>query len=401
MRRRRVGKSPFIINFDLISASSVKKHLTDITEYVKIYSCAKTFNQGYYRGYRSMFKIRIAIVLIFLFVLGVSLTVHGVSDIIKLNGYVPDFNYDSMADVKKGSFVQGYVENIFDCYASETTTNTTMGIETSSRTSEEYFLMPLINDEDVENELYVTISASKYEDRQLLYDVCDDTWEYLDGNTDIDFTEMYIVARVKKMDDDLMPFLVDWFKEAGIYKSDSEVEQHVIPYEFVVYQNLNTPYINLGIGLVIIAVFAVAGVIAYKKMRPSSPAAEAAYPSRDSAYSTENTAASGNGFTESSRPAVPIPDIPQPVQPDDFFTKPERKTAAAEEQPAPKPEPKPQEQAPVFVPGNMDDLDTSALNTDDLKYYDSAAEEDGYAEYEFSNDGDFADSDADSIELSD
>lgn len=346
-----------------------------------------------------MFKIRIAIVLIFLLILGVSLTVQGTSDIIKLNGYVPDFNYDSMADVKKGSFVQGYVENIFDCYASETTTNTTMGIETSSRTSEEYFLMPLINSEDVENELYVTISASKYDDRKLLYAVCDDTWEYLDGNTDIDFTEMYIVARVKKMDSDLMPFLVDWFKSAGLYESASEVEKHVIPYEFVIYQNLNAPYINLGVGLVIIAVFAVVGVIAYKKMRPTYPAAETSYPSQPSAYPPENTAASENGFAESSRPAVPITDIPQPVQPDEFFAKPERKPAA-EEQPVPQPEPEPQEQAPAFVPGNMDDLDTSALNTDDLKYYDPAEEEDGYSEYEFSNDGDFADSDADSIKLS-
>lgn len=346
-----------------------------------------------------MFKIRVAIVLIFLFILGVSLTVQGASDLIKLNGYVPDFNYDSMADVKKGSFVQGYVENIFDCYASETTTNTTMGIETSSKTSEEYFLMPLINDTDVENELYVTISASKYEDRRLLYAVCDDTWEYLDGNTDIDFTEMYIVARVKKMDDDLMPFLVDWFKEAGIYESASEVEQHVIPYEFVVYQNLNAPYINLGIGLVIIAVFAVAGVIAYKKIRSSHSDTETSYSSQSQTYPTENASVSENGFAESSRPAVPIPDIPQPVQPDDFFAKPARKPSAAEEQPAPKPEP--HEQAPVSAPGNMDDLDTSALNTDDLKYYDSAEEDDGYAEYEFSNDGDFADTDADSIKLSD
>lgn len=346
-----------------------------------------------------MFKIRIAIVLIFLFILGVSLTVQGASDLIKLNGYVPDFNYDSMADVKKGSFVQGYVENIFDCYASETTTNTTMGIETSSKTSEEYFLMPLINDADVENELYVTISASKYEDRRLLYAVCDDTWEYLDGNTDIDFTEMYIVARVKKMDDDLMPFLVDWFKEAGIYESASEVEQHVIPYEFVVYQNLNAPYINLGIGLVIIAVFAVAGVIAYKKIRSSHSAAETSYSSQSQTYPTENASVSENGFAESSRPAVPIPDIPQPVQPDDFFAKPARKPSAAEEQPAPKLEP--HEQTPASAPGNMDDLDTSALNTDDLKYYDSAKEDDGYAEYEFFNDGDFADTDADSIKLSD
>ena len=103
-----------------------------------------------------MNKIRITVVLVFLLVMGVVLTVSGVRDIIRINGYVPDFNFDSMADIKKGGFVQGYVENIFDCYASETTTETTMGIETSSRTSEEYFLMPLINESDVDNELYVT-----------------------------------------------------------------------------------------------------------------------------------------------------------------------------------------------------------------------------------------------------
>lgn len=341
-----------------------------------------------------MYKIRIAAVLIVLFVMGVMLTVNGVKDIIHINGYVPDFNYDSMADIKKGGFVQGYVANIYDCYASETTTNTTMGIETSSRTSEEYFLMPLINEADTDKDLYVTISASNFEDRRLLYAVCDDTWEYMDGNTDIDFTEMYIVARVKKMDDDLMPLLTDWFTSAGIYKSAAEVEKHVIPYEFVIYRNLNAPYINLIIGLVIIAVFIVAGVIAYKKMRPSYPAAETMYAPAfaPAPYQTSNNPeASVNGFAENSRPAaVPIPDIPQPVQPDEFFARPERKPAPVEEK---------KEEAPAFVPGNMDDLDTSALNTDDLAYYETPADCEDYSGFDFSNDGDFADAEADSIQL--
>lgn len=355
-----------------------------------------------------MFKIRMAILLIFLFVMGIVLTVQGVSDIIKINGYVPDFNYDSMADVKKGSFVQGYVNNIIDCYASETTTESTMGIETSSKTSEEYFLMPLINDADSDKELFVTVSASNIDDRKTLYAVCDDTWEYLDGNTDIDFTEMYIVARVKKIDDDLMPLLLDWLTENEFYDSRSDAEQHVIPYEFVVYRNLNAPYISLIVGLVIIAAFAVVGVIVYKKTRPTYPAAETGYyspsPSTTTADTSENAAAvvSAGGFAENSSPApVSVSDIPQPLQPDEFFARPEKKPAPAAEREAPKPEPKPQTQAPAFAAGDMDGLDTSALNTDGLEYYDTAEENDGYAEYEFSNDGDFADADADSIELSD
>ncbi|MDE5576340.1 MAG: hypothetical protein K2J11_03000 [Oscillospiraceae bacterium] len=349
-----------------------------------------------------MFKIRIAIVLIFLFVMGVVLTVQGVSDVIKINGYVPDFNYDSMVNVKKGSFVQGYVANIYDCYAGETTTETNYG-KTSSYTSEEYFLMPLINEEDEAKDLFITISASNIDDRKTLLEVRNDTWEYMSGNTDIDFTEMYIVARVKEMDDDLMPLMLDWLTESKVYSSRSEAQQHVIPYELVIYRNLNAPYISLAVGLVIIAAFAVVGVIVYKKTRPTYPAAETGYysPSPSAAENTENAFA--GGFAENSRPApVPIPDIPQPLQPDEFFARPARKSAPAEEKepPKPEPEPQPQAQAPVVVPGDMDGLDTSALNTDGLDYYDTAEESDGYAEYEFSNDGDFADADADSIEIS-
>lgn len=348
-----------------------------------------------------MFKIRIAIVLIFLFVMGIVLTVQGISDVIKINGYVPDFNYDSMTDVKKGSFVQGYVANIYDCYASETTTETNYGVETSSRTSEEYFLMPLINEEDEAKDLFITISASHIDDRKTLLAVRNDTWKYMSGNTDIDFTEMYIVARVKEIDDDLMPLLLEYLTENEFYGSRSEAQQHVVPYELVIYRNLNAPYISLIVGLVIIAAFAVAGVIVYKKTRPTYPAAETGYysPSPSAVQNTEN--ASAGGFAENSRPApMPIPDIPQPLQPDEFFARPARKPAPAEEKEPPKPEPQSQPQAPAFVPEDMDGLDTSALNTDGLDYYDTAEENDGYSEYEFSNDGDFADADADSVELS-
>ncbi|MCM1023313.1 MAG: hypothetical protein NC395_04565 [Prevotella sp.] len=345
-----------------------------------------------------MNKIRIAIVLIVLFVLGVVLTVQGAADIIKLNGYVPDFNYDSMADIEKGGFVQGYVENILDSYASETTTESTLGIETSSRISEEYFIMPLINEADAEKELFVTISAGNTDDRKRLYRVAKDTWEYMSGHTDFDFTEMYIVARVKKMDSDLMPFLTEWFTENEWYGSASEAERHVVPYEFVVYRNLNAPYISLVIGLIIIAAFVAVGVIFYKKTRPARVSyADASY----SAPPANVPEASENGFAENVRPSSPVPDIPQPVQPDEFFARPERKTSPAEKKAEePKPEPKPREEVTAVVTGDMDGLDTSALNMDELDYYDAAEESDGYAEYEFSNDGDFADADADSIELS-
>ena len=275
-----------------------------------------------------MNKIRIAIVFIFLAIAGVVLTVSGITDIIRINGDIPDFNFESMQNVKKGDFVCGYVSNILDCYASETTTNTTMGIETSSRTSEEYFLMPLVNDVDEAESLYVTISAGNIEDRKLLYAICDDTWEYMDGNTDIDFTEMAIIARVKEIDDDLMPLLIDWFKEADYCDGNEiEIRQHILPYEFVVYRNTNAPYISLIVGIIMLAVVAVAVFFIVKKFMPKRVESAPYTPPSDI---SENTAA--NGFAEAYTPPQPLPNLSQPVQPEDFFPAPKPKSA---------PEPKP------------------------------------------------------------
>lgn len=282
-----------------------------------------------------MNKIRIAIVFIFLAIAGVMLTVSGIKDIVRLNGYIPDFNFESMQDVKTGSFVCGYVNNILDCYASETTTNTTMGVETSSRTSEEYFLMPLINETDEAESLYVTISAAHIEDRKLLYAICDDTWDYMDGNTDIEFTEMAILARVKKIDDDLMPLLIDWFQEADYCDGNEiEIRKHILPYEFVVYRNTNSPYICLVVGLIMLAVVTVAVFFVLRHIMPRK--AEAA-PYTQPADVSENTAA--NGFAEAYTPPQPLPNVTQPVQPEDFFPAPKPKPEPEPPKPAPKKEP--------------------------------------------------------------
>lgn len=318
----------------------------------------KRFKNLYHiKGDSSMNKIRIAIVFIFLAIAGVVLTVSGITDIIRINGDIPDFNFESMQNVKKGDFVCGYVSNILDCYASETTTNSTMGIETSSRTSEEYFLMPLVNETDEAESLYVTISASNIEDRKLLYAICDDTWEYMDGNTDIDFTEMAIIARVKNIDSDLMPLLIDWFQEVDYCDGNEiEIRKHILPYEFVVYRNTNAPYISLIVGVIMIAVVAVAVFFVIKKFMPQKVESAPYAPPADI---SENTNA--NSFTEAYTPPQPVS---QPVQPEDFFPAQKPKSA-----PEPKPAPKKEPPKPVRSDNYEDtNLDTSGLNAEQDLY---------------------------------
>ncbi len=363
-----------------------------------------------------MNKIRIIILLAALLIMGISLTVGSISNIIKLNGTIPDFNYESMQNIKNGDFVQGYVGYILDCYASETTTNTTMGIETSSRTSEEYFIMPLVNEEDMDKDLYITVTASKTADRDLLYKICDETYESYMGNTDIEWTEFGIVARVKKIDSDLTPYLIEWFQEAEWFDDDthkastSEIQQHILPYELVIY-NTNGVYTGLIIGLVIIAAFAVVGVIAWKKLRPVTLNEQQSFSYTSSGMNGTAAAApvqpaNSGGFSETYTPAEPRPitDIPQPLQPDEFFARPVKAPKPAEEKPeAPKPAaPKPAPEPSAVIPsaGDMDALDTSALNMDSLDYYDTAETDSSETEYEFTNDVDFGEANADDIGIS-
>ncbi len=327
-------------------------------------------------------KIRIAILLIALFIMGIAMTVSGISNLIKLNGNVPDFNYESMQNIKKGDFVQGYIWNIDGCYANTTTTESTFGIETDSYVSDEYFLMPLVNDTDLAADMYITVVGTKKEDRNLLYAINDATWEYYEGNVDVEFPEMGIVAKVSKLGDEYEQFLVEAMLDAEYYTTAAEARSHIIPYKLTIY-NPSAPYTSLGIGLLIVAVFIVVGIIVFtkfKKEREQQTFIPAAEPSMGN-FTAENTS-SANSFAESYTPPqpVPIPDIPQPTDADEFFARTPKPVAPAEKE-VPKEEPV----APAAsispaepVLGDMDALDTTGLlndadyeideNTDDSEF---------------------------------
>ncbi len=325
-----------------------------------------------------MYKIRIAILLIALFVVGIVLTISGVSNLIRMNGDVKDFNYDSMQDIKKGDFVQGYVWNIDGCYAYTTTTETKYGVEMNSYISEEYFLMPLVNDTDLAEDMYITIIAKNKDDRNLLYDICDATWEYYEGNENAVFPDMGIVAKVNNLEAEYEGYLVETMLDAEYYSSAAEVRSHIIPYALTIY-NPKSAYISLGIGLVIVILFVVVGIVVYNKYKSSQTPSYAASAAPASDDFTIASKPSASGFEESYIPPqpVPIPDIPQPVQPDEFFA---RTPAAAEA--APKEEPAPAVTAPVEsngFAGNMDELDTTGL-FNDADYTDNFDTESDFSE---------------------
>ncbi len=341
-----------------------------------------TFNI-YERG-KKLNKVRIFILIAVLLIFGLMFTVSSVSDIIKLNGYIPDFNYDSMADIKKGDFVGGYIANIYDCYAGETTTETTMGIETSSYTSREYFIMPLVNDTDLENDMFISVSVSKQEDRDLMYAICDATYEYMDGNYDVEFPEMGFIAKAQPLDEELQGYLLDWFEEVGYFEGGrSEAAAHIIPYDLVLF-NTNGLYIGLVFGLIMLAAGIVVLVLIFHKKK--TPAQDYNAPAPDftgysqpengnmsapseSPYTAGQPGAQENGFSESyyAPSSAPLPELPQPTDAEEFFSKPVRKPA---EPVSSVPEKAPAASVPEEKPAvdYSNGIETNDLDTDKLLY---------------------------------
>lgn len=309
-----------------------------------------------------MFKLRITIVLIALFVVGIVLTFSGVSNLIKMSGNIKDFNYDSMQDIKKGDIVQGYVLNIDGAYAYTTTTNTKYGVEINSYISDEYFLMPLVNDTDLAKDLFITIIASKKADRDLLYDISDATWEYYEGNVDVTFPEMGIVAKVDKLDAEYEGYLIECLLEAEYYSNASEARSHIIPYTLTIY-NPSSAYTSLGIGLVIIVVYVVIGLILYNKYKASKTPSFAQETAASNDFTIESKPSeSGFGENYTQPQPVPMPELTQPTDADEFFAaKPKKVTAPVE---AVKEEPKEEPAAVPEIAGEMSGLDTSGLLND-------------------------------------
>ncbi len=313
-----------------------------------------------------------------LLIFGVKFTADGLSDIIKLSGNIKDFNSESIADIKKGDIVAGYIANIYDCYAGETTTNTTMGIETSSYTSREYFIMPLVNDEDLARDMFVSVSVSKEADRDIMYRICDATYEYLDGNEDAEFPEMAFVAKAEPLDDELKGYLLEWFEDVEYFEGGrAEAEAHIIPYDLVLY-NSNSAYISLAVGLLFIGILIVVAAIFIHKNKTKNDSTQEMQQfdgfrqvnNDDSGMEGAQSGSVQNGFAESQyAPSYNVQDIPQPVQPDEFFARPERKPKTSDAPKAPKaPEPHAAEKTAAPAEDHSNEINTDSLDTEKALY---------------------------------
>lgn len=130
-------------------------------------------------------------------------------------------------EFKVGDAVSTEIYAVLDNFGTLETTHTKNGAVTS-RSYSYYYIIPVFD----EYETYYIALKSSADDKSTYDDICDDTWDYLQGYTD-DFTSYpyEITGSIHKLDDEAYGYLVDWFVESEWLGTTDEddIKEYVWP----------------------------------------------------------------------------------------------------------------------------------------------------------------------------
>lgn len=128
--------------------------------------------------------------------------------------------------------------------------------------------MPIINyEDDDDNTYYITVVARDSDFRQSCEMLVDDTYAFLWGEEDIDWTDCVFYGKVKPLEDDAKVYLKDFVNEIELFENASDYDKYILPFELEDYnynRHIKSGGILLAIGVVLIAVSAIIYVV-YKK----------------------------------------------------------------------------------------------------------------------------------------
>lgn len=174
-------------------------------------------------------------------------------------------NFMYQSDYKLKENICGDILYLYEAYCEETTTHTVNGIKTSSNISGTYYLMPIVNYEDGDdNTYYVTVVARDSDFRQSCEMLVDETYAFLWGEEDIDWTDCVFYGKVKPLEDDVKIYLKEFVKEIELFESNSDIDKYILPFELEDYnydKHMNSGWTLLAIGVGLIAVSAVIFIV--------------------------------------------------------------------------------------------------------------------------------------------
>lgn len=137
-------------------------------------------------------------------------------------------------NMEPGMHVVGDVALVWDTLYSETTTNKTYGITTSSHESGRGYVIPIISEDD--DTVYIdkfvcmkVVRASDYPKLERIMDETNDWWYDETGKVGFGNTTYHIDARVVKMDKDELEIFQEYLGDY-LGMTSSEVNEYMLPY---------------------------------------------------------------------------------------------------------------------------------------------------------------------------
>lgn len=170
-----------------------------------------------------------------------------------------DIYAEDFEGVKRFMAVESDLDVIITSFLEETITHKKNGA-TTGVDRYYYYAVPVFVGDDT---YYVALKlASDHADASQVKKVVKETMAYLNYEQDTYGSEIYeFKGGVHKMKNDIYSEMKSWFKEAGFYESDAEVEKYILQYQLepiVSFERIRTIYlvcaglIVLGIVLVVV-----------------------------------------------------------------------------------------------------------------------------------------------------
>lgn len=159
------------------------------------------------------------------------------------------------------------IYSILDCFANEESwTENKDGSRTPSKTSRQYYIIPIGEEE------YMALEA-KPEKFKKYDEIMEDTYNYIVGDSDsLGVKPEKFLGYTKKLDEELDRYLLEWFQDTEFLNTtdETEIRQYISSY-MLVPTDFKASRVMLGIGIIcILAVIAVISILLIVKKKQNS-----------------------------------------------------------------------------------------------------------------------------------
>ncbi|MCM1166009.1 MAG: hypothetical protein NC299_09200 [Lachnospiraceae bacterium] len=143
--------------------------------------------------------VRFLIIFVMLAFLGIALLVATIKDKAELAKPRGDLETMKASDFYNGRFVEGEIYDIWDNYAYLEESDTIFGISYNTKTTAQYYAMPLPSSYDEEELKFVALSIRDAATQKTANRVVEETADYLDGKELPEWTTLNVTGKVTKL----------------------------------------------------------------------------------------------------------------------------------------------------------------------------------------------------------